>query len=101
MCDFEKVIYHPELQISLAKWGHSVNESGGWLLAAQRSIKRQVRGKESLLYFKGCNREWGVGGQTPIQMLTSPTFTDNQRARAFIDGGRGLHAKTVQLAPSS
>ena len=56
MCDFEKVIYQPELQVSLAKWGHSVNESRAWLLAAQRSIKRQVRGKESLLYFRGCNQ---------------------------------------------
>ena len=61
MCDFEKVIYQPELQVSLAKWGHSVNESRAWLLAAQRSIKRQVRGKESLLYFRGCNQGSGVG----------------------------------------
>ena len=33
---------------------------------------------------------------TPVQRLTPST--DNQWTRAFIDGRRGLHAKTVQSA---
>ena len=36
------------------------------------------------------------GGQTPIQRPTPPT--DNQGARAFIDGGWGLHAERTQSA---
>ena len=36
------------------------------------------------------------GGRTPVQRLTPPT--DNQWARAFIGGGRGLHAETAQSA---
>ena len=38
----------------------------------------------------------GLGGQTPVQRLTLPTPTDHQWARAFIDGGRGLHAEIAQ-----
>ena len=36
------------------------------------------------------------GGWTPVQRPTPPA--DNQWARAFIDGGRGLHAETAQSA---
>ena len=42
------------------------------------------------------NRGGAWGGRNPLQRLTPPT--DNQCARAFIDGGRGLHAETAQSA---
>ena len=38
------------------------------------------------------------GGQTPAQRPTSPL---TNRARAFIDGRRELHAEAVQAAPDS
>ena len=41
----------------------------------------------------------GGGGRTPVLRLTPPPI-DNQGARAFIDGGRGLHAETAQSAPT-
>ena len=64
-----------------------VTESGVCLLATQKPIKRHVGGKENL----------PRGGRTPVQRPT-PHPTDNQGARAFIDGGRGLHAETAQSA---
>ena len=39
----------------------------------------------------------GVGG-TPVQRQPPNPGTDNQWARAFVDGGRGLCAETAQSA---
>ena len=50
--------YLPPWASDFPECSHHVNESGAWL---QRSIKRQVKGKDSLFYFRGCNRGWGVG----------------------------------------
>ena len=41
----------------------------------------------------------GRGGQTRVQKLTPPP-TDNQRARAFIDGRSGLHAEIAVSSDS-
>ena len=41
----------------------------------------------------------GRGGQTRVQKLTPPP-TDNQRARAFIDGRSGLHAEMAVSSDS-
>ena len=43
------------------------------------------------------------GGHMPVQRPPPPpypphTYTDSQGARHFIDGGRGLHTETAQLA---
>ena len=79
----------------------SVTESGVWLLAAQKPIKRQAGGKESLLYF-GCRqwRLWGEGTCRPCPKANSPfpLPPNKQWTRAFIDRRRGLHAETAQSA---
>ena len=49
-----------------------------------------------MLYFGG--QPWAGEGM-PVQRLTlPPPPPDNQWAKAFVDGGRGIHAETVQSA---
>ena len=49
-----------------------------------------------MLYFGG--QPW-AGERMPVQRLTlPPPPPDNQWAKAFVDGGRGIHAETVQSA---
>ena len=50
--------------------------------------------ERKVCFILDAGNQWG--GQTPIQRLTPPT--DSQRARAFIGGGRGLHAEAAQSA---
>ena len=80
----------------MSKTSHGVTESGVWLLTTQMPIKRQIDRKGSLLY-SGC---WPLGmgvGEVwaLVQRLNSPPPPDNQRARVFMDRGRGLHADTA------
>ena len=71
---------------------------GVWLLTTQKPIKRQVGGKESLLYFGGWQPGWAGHTDSCPKMDSLHPDTDNQGARAFIDGGRGLRAETAQSA---
>ena len=75
-----------------------VTKSGVRLFAAQKPIlEGKVGGKESLLYSGGW--QLGVGGGRVDSCLKADSCTaHNQGARAFIDGGRGLHAETAQSA---
>ena len=61
--------YLPPWASDFPECSHHVNESGAWL---QRSIKRQVKGKESLFYFRGCTRGWGVGRADWYPKVDSP-----------------------------
>ena len=74
----------------------TVTESGVWLLAAQKPIKRQGWWKGQFALFWRPAGQLGGAGRTPVQRPTPPT--DNQCARAFIGQGRGLHAETAQSA---
>ena len=67
--------------------GLLVNESRG---PDHSLLKSQVGGKKSLLYFGG----WQLEKRTdsfPQAHFPAPSPTDNQWARSFIGGGRGLH----------
>ena len=75
------------------KWGPAARG------AKANKVARLVEGKVCFIVEAG-NWGWGVeewgGRQTRIQRPAP--HTDNQRARAFIDGGRVLHAETAQSA---
>ena len=66
------------------------------MLATQKLIKRQGwwKGKFALFWMLVTG---GEGRADTCPKANSPT-TDNQGARAFIDGGRWLHVKTAQSA---
>lgn len=73
-----------------------VTRSGVWPLAAQEPAERPGWWKGN-----GCQQMGLRGGGTPVRRLTSPPpprCTNNQRARAFIDGERGLQAETAESA---
>ena len=84
-----------------------VTESGVRLLAAQKPLKRSGWWKGKFALFQTLATE-GVGGwradtcpkanPPPSPPRPPATSRNNQGARAFIDGGRGLHAETAQSA---
>ena len=73
-----------------------VTKSGVWLLEAQKPVERPGWWKGN-----GCQQTGIGGGGTPVQRLTfppPPCCTNNQGARDFIDGERGLQAETAESA---
>ena len=74
--------------------GVHVTESGVWLLLVQKPIKRPGwwKGKFALFWMPAITGEGGCLSKGRPHR----TPTDNQGARAFIDGGRGLHAETAR-----
>ena len=76
----------------------SVTKSGVRLLAALKPRKRQAWWKGKSALFHGlatwCG-SWAEGGRLSEGRLPP---TDKQGARAFIDGGRGLHMERAESA---
>ena len=83
----EGSVPHPTL---VGKLHRSVTASGVQLLTAQKPINRQGwwKGKFALFWMPATG-----GGHLSKGWIC---ITDNQWARAFIDGGTGLHVETAQ-----
>ena len=69
---------------------HTITESRVWLLTAQNLIKGLVSWKAKFALFWMLTAR--VKGRTDVCPKAEPS-TNNQGARAFIDGWRGLHAE--------
>ena len=84
--DIVRVQLHIGSQNLLAKVGPAAHCSKA--NKGARLVERKV------CFISKAGKWWG--GQTPVQSQLPPT--DNQGARAFISGQRGLHIETAQSA---